>query len=115
MTNSITIVDPWGKSGLNEYMDFYIDAILQFNPKVKVITNSTNVIPLDKYNFHPNELPVFICRSMAGVPFGLGIGKNNKMLSLEHTHPPASFAVHGERYGIQGEIKRQWFSILKNN
>jgi glycosyltransferase involved in cell wall biosynthesis len=39
MTNSITIVDPWGKSGLNEYMDFYTDAILQFNPKVKVITN----------------------------------------------------------------------------
>ncbi len=83
--------------------------------EVKVLTNNTNVIPLDKYNFRPDELPVFVCRSIGGVPFGLGIGKNNRMLSLEHTHPPASFAVHGERYRIQGEIKRKWFSILKNN
>ena len=50
---------------------------------------------------------------MAGIPFGFGISKDEKMLSLEHTHPPASFAVHGNRFAVQGQIKKQWFNILK--
>ena len=41
------------------------------------------MIPLDKYDFSPDELPVFLCRSMAGIPFGFGISKNGEMLSLE--------------------------------
>ena len=44
--------------------------------------------------------------------FGLGVSEDKKMLSLEHTHPPASFAVHGERFKVQAEIKRQWFNAL---
>lgn len=85
----------------------------KFVDKVKIKNNSANLIPLDKYNFSPDQLPVFVCRSMAGIPFGLGICKNNEMLSLEHTHPPASFAVHGERFKVQSEIKRQWLNALK--
>ena len=85
----------------------------KFVDKVKVKNNSSNLIPLDKYNFSQDQLPVFVCRSMAGVPFGLGISQNNEMLSLEHTHPPASFSVHGERFKVQSEIKRQWFNLLK--
>ncbi len=49
---------------------------------------------------------------MAGIPFGLAVSHNKQMLSLEHTHPPASFAVHGSRFKVQGEIKKQWFTIL---
>ena len=82
--------------------------------KVKVKNNSANLIDLNKYNFSPNQLPVFICRLMAGIPFGLGIQKNQKMLSMEHTHPPASFVIHGDRFKVQREIKRRWFNILKN-
>ena len=82
--------------------------------KVMVKNNSANLIELDKYIFSSNHLPVFICRSMAGIPFGLGIQKNKKMLSMEHTHPPASFVIHGDRFKVQGEIKRRWFNILKN-
>ena len=51
---------------------------------------------------------------MAGIPFGLGICKQNSMLSLEHTHPPASFVVHGQRFKVQGNIKSKWFNILKD-
>ena len=72
-----------------------------------------NFIPLNLYNFLPDQLPIFICRSMAGIPFGFGISKNKDMLSLEHTHPPASFSVHGERFKVQGEIKNNWLSKLK--
>ncbi len=81
--------------------------------KVKIQNNTTNVIPLNKYGFNSNDLPLFLCRDMAGIPFGFGISKNEMMLSLEHTHPPASFVVHGDRFKVQGEIKKKWFSILK--
>jgi hypothetical protein len=50
---------------------------------------------------------------MAGIPFGFGISKEKKMLSLEHTHPPASFVVHGKRFLVQKEIKQKWFDLLK--
>ena len=50
---------------------------------------------------------------MAGIPFGFGISNTNDMLSLEHTHPPASFVLHGERIKVQGELKKRWFDVLK--
>ena len=79
----------------------------------KVKTNSLTTIYLDKYNFKPSDLPIFYCPSMAGIPFGLGISKDLRMLSLEHTHPPASLVLHGDRRAIQGKIKRNWVSRLK--
>jgi hypothetical protein len=79
---------------------------------VEVRNNSTNTFELDQYGFSPSDLPTFICRSMAGIPFGFGINKESPMLSLEHTHPPASFAVHGERFSVQKRIKEKWFNIL---
>jgi len=81
--------------------------------KVEILSNHINVIPLDKYGFKQNELPLFICRSMAGIPFGFGISKTKGMLSMEHTHPPGSFVVHGERFLVQKQIKQNWFNLLK--
>lgn len=80
---------------------------------VDVKSNSTNIIPLDKYNIKQDQLPVFICRNMAGIPFGFGLNRSAPMLSLEHTHPPASFVVHGNRFETQKIIKTNWFNILK--
>ena len=103
-----------------EKSPFYRESVIEiyeansrkFVDEVKVLGNHTNLIELDHYDFTPNDLPVFISRSMAGIPFGLGVSEDKKMLSLEHTHPPASFAVHGERFKVQAEIKRQWFNAL---
>lgn len=81
--------------------------------RVEILSNHINVIPLDKYGFKQNELPLFICRSMAGIPFGFGISKTKGMLSMEHTHPPGSFVVHGERFLVQKQIKQNWFNLLK--
>tara|TARA_B100001059_G_scaffold178892_1_gene179500 strand:+ start:7020 stop:7811 length:792 start_codon:yes stop_codon:yes gene_type:complete len=81
--------------------------------KVNILNNHANVIPLNKYGFKQNELPLFICRSMAGIPFGFGISKTKEMLSMEHTHPPASFVIHGERFLVQKQIKQNWFNLLK--
>ena len=77
-----------------------------------VKTNSVTTIALDKYRFKPEQLPAFISPKMAGIPFGLGIANDGSMLSMEHTHPPASLVLFGNRNSIQGQIKKKWFNGL---
>lgn len=95
------------------------DKISMFNSHDKsfvadslISTNSLTTIPLDVYSFKPTDLPIFYSSNIAGIPFGLGIAKSGKMLSLEHTHPPASLVLHGDRRGIQGKIKKSWIEKL---
>ena len=77
-----------------------------------VRTNSVTTIELDKYGFKPNELPVFYSPDLAGIPFGLCISDDKKMLSMEHTHPPASFVLFGNRIKAQSLIKKSWIDSL---
>ena len=78
----------------------------------EVRTNSASVIKLDEFGFTSSDLPLFISRTMAGIPFGLGIAKDGSMLSLEHTHPPASLVLFGNRNQIQSKIKKGWFQRI---
>ena len=94
-------------------IEIYEAKTKKFIDSFKVLSNNCNIINLDKYEFSQDELPVFVCRNMAGIPFGLGISEKSDMISLEHTHPPASFAVHGQRFKLQSEIKNSWFKILQ--
>jgi len=77
--------------------------------KAQVKTNSATCIPLDGFGYLPTDLPLFISPSMAGIPFGLGVSHDKKMLSMEHTHPPASFVLFGNRIGMQSKVKKAWF------
>lgn len=79
----------------------------------KIRNNSANIIPLDDYGFTSQDLPVFYCKSMAGIPFGFGKSISSGMLSLEHTHPPGSFTIHGDRLLSQRNIKADWAKYLK--
>lgn len=75
-------------------------------------TNSANLIHLDPFGFQPTDLPLFFSREMAGIPFGLGVSVDGSMLSLEHTHPPASFVLFGNRNSVQGDIKKRWIQRI---
>ncbi len=83
--------------------------------RVIVKSNMANIIPIDKYKFKKTDLPVFCCKNMAGIPFGFGINRKQPMLSLEHTHPPSSFSLHGNRFLTQKKIKDEWFKSLYKN
>lgn len=98
-TGKIQLFNSYDKSYVNE---------------VDIATNSLTTIPLDCYNFKSTDLPVFYSANIAGIPFGLGIAKSGKMLSLEHTHPPASLVLHGDRRSVQGKIKKAWIERLVN-
>ncbi len=77
-----------------------------------ISTNGANTIDLDEIGYGETELPAIISPDVAGIPFGLGIFEDGQMLSMEHTHPPASFVLFGDRFGVQGSIKKRWFSRL---
>jgi len=90
-------------------INLYNSANLELRGDAKVKTNSAICIPLNDFKFTPNELPLFISPNMAGIPFGLGVSHDGQMLSMEHTHPPASFVLFGDRNSMQSRIKKTWF------
>jgi hypothetical protein len=90
-------------------IEFFNSANLEQRGNARVRTNSATCIPINDFGFTPNELPLFISPTMAGIPFGLGVSHDGKMLSMEHTHPPASFVLFGNRNAMQAKIKKIWF------
>ena len=93
-------------------LEIYNSYTKEFIDSTSIKSNSLTLIPLDKYGFKPTDLPLFVSNSLAGIPFGFGVHKSGKMLSLEHTHPPASFALFGDRRKVQSQIKSSWMSSL---
>jgi hypothetical protein len=91
-------------------IDFFNSVDLQKMGTATVSTNSATCIPLNGIGYSQTDLPLFISPSMAGIPFGLGVSRDGQMLSMEHTHPPASFVLFGSRNAIQGKIKKNWFN-----
>ncbi len=97
-----------------------ISQLLVFNCKTKKLicktniqSNSVTTLDLDSFNFSKTDLPIFISTKMAAVPFGLGISSDSRFMSLEHTHPPGSFVVRGDRNKVQKMIKSKWFEALE--
>jgi hypothetical protein len=78
-----------------------------------VCSNQVNVVSLDDAGFNRESLPVVICRGMAFIPLYFSSYNQGELLSLEHSHPPASLVVHGNRFGAQKQLKNYWLSQLK--
>ena len=115
-TNNFIFINLEGNPSFREEdLEIYDSRTKKIIDVVSIKSNNVNEIQLDKYNLSAKKLPVFLCRRMAGIPFGFGLSKKYNLLSLEHTHPPGSFVVHGDRFQIQREIKTKWFNILKRN
>lgn len=91
---------------------FYDSATREKIAEHTIFSNSVTSINLNQMGFKEVQLPAILSPDLAGVPFGLGIWEGGRMLSMEHTHPPASFVLFGDRFGIQGTIKKKWFSSL---
>ena len=96
-------------------LELFNSVDLKRHGKSTIWTNSTTVIPLDKYGFLPHDLPLFLSRTIAGIPFGLGVARNASMLSLEHTHPPASLVLFGNRSAMQSRIKKRWLERIEKS
>jgi len=80
--------------------------------KFEVRNNDATIISLDGLGFSPVDLPLIICREMSAIPLYFSRTSDGNFLSLEHTHPPASYVVHGKRWEAQKILKKLWFSRL---
>lgn len=78
--------------------------------KFVVRNNDATIIALDGLGFSPTDLPLVICREMSAIPLYFSKTRDDTFLSLEHTHPPASYVVHGQRREAQKFLKKTWFS-----
>lgn len=92
-----------------------------FNPlsmkllKTEIITsNSITIINIDNLCDLEENLLLMASENMAGIPLYFSRNKITRQMSLEHTHPPASFAIHGKRFAVQQELKKIWFERIKN-
>jgi len=72
------------------------------------------MISLDDLGLNGEDLPLIICRDMAGIPLYFSRTTDGSFLSLEHTHPPASFVVHGSRWEAQKLLKKHWFTKVSS-
>ena len=78
----------------------------------EIYSNAISAVSLDGLGLGSEDLPVVICKDMSGIPLYFSKTANGDNLSLEHTHPPASFVIHGRRWDAQKMIKNQWFAKL---
>lgn len=78
--------------------------------KFEVRNNALNVVSFDHIGIGPDDLPVIICKGMAGIPLFFSKTSDGRSLSLEHTHPPASYVIHGRRWEAQKFLKNNWLA-----
>jgi hypothetical protein len=78
----------------------------------EIASNAVTSLCLDNLGLTPQHLPVTICTEMSAIPLFLSMERSGACLSLEHSHPPASYVVHGRRWEAQRFLKSRWFSRL---
>lgn len=78
----------------------------------EVRNNALSIVSLDSTGMGPEDLPVIICKGMSGIPLYFSKTADGACLSLEHTHPPASYVIHGKRWEAQKILKSEWFAKL---
>ena len=81
----------------------------------EVLNNNITTIPLDNLGFEPTDLPLVICKGMSAIPLYMSKTADGSFLSLEHTHPPACYVVHGKRFDAQKILKNLWFSKVSES
>ena len=80
-----------------------------------VKNNHVNILTLSNSYCLPDNLLVLSCKTMAGIPVYFSASKDLEHLSLEHTHPPASSIIIGNRFRAQSIMKRVWFSAMADS
>ena len=70
-----------------------------------ILTNSINSIRLPAF-VNSDKLVCIKSENCSGIPLFFSYCPETFTLSLEHTHPPASLAIHGNRFIAQGFLKR---------
>jgi len=82
--------------------------------RIKVKNNFVNIIDLNKIDYENDSIPLLSCKDMAALPLFIAFNTKTNALSVEHTHPGASFVVHGQRWMAQNILKDLWFNKINS-
>lgn len=93
-------------------IEIYDTKTLNLKGRFIVRNNAANIISLNNLGLNENDLPLIICKDMAGIPLYFSRTTDGTFMSLEHSHPPASYVVHGNRWEAQKLLKKNWFAKL---
>ena len=77
-----------------------------------VFSNSITCVSLDNLGFQSDDLVIISSKEISGIPLFLTVSDDYSFMSLEHTHPPASYVIHGNRWAAQKHLKNRWFNNL---
>jgi len=91
-------------------IEIYTANRLNLKGKFTVRNNSSNIIALNDLELNKDDLLLVMCKKMAGIPLYFSRTIDGVYMSLEHSHPPASFVVHGNRWEAQKLLKKNWFN-----
>ena len=78
----------------------------------EIKSNSCNFIDLNDLSIEDDDLLICYTKNMSGIPLFLSFSNDDSIMSLEHTHPPASFFIHSNRNNLQRILKENWFNSL---
>ena len=101
---------PKSRKGYLKFSTVRHPELILKNTEIK--SNSCNFINLKSLNIEDDDLLVCYTKNMAGIPLFLSFSIKDSTMSLEHTHPLASFLIHGNRNNFQKIIKEKWFNLL---
>ncbi len=94
-------------------LEFFSSLDLRKLGEHTIVSNSVNVIDLKRFQIPEEEIMVVACKTMAGIPLYFSNCQYSGAISLEHTHPPASFACFGDRFNVQRSLKTRWLGMLE--
>lgn len=96
------------KPQINNFVVKVLDANKKIQDSFTCYTNTINLIDLDKFKINDgSNMKIFSSDAGGGVPIYFSIDKNNRM-SIEHTHPPTEYVLHGNRFFFQKIKKKFW-------
>ena len=82
---------------------------VKFVDNFEVLSNSVTVIPLNSLKAQIAFDSCLMFNSNIGlIPYFVAHSREDEVLSFEHTHPPSSLVVLGNRFGVQKTIKQSW-------
>ena len=89
-------------------IEIYAKSDLSLQKKIFVSNNAVNIIKLSDISLSSDDLLLVVSKNIAGIPLFFSKSLDGKFMSLEHTHPPASYVIHGKRYELQKFVKKLW-------
>lgn len=80
--------------------------------RVTAHSNSLTTISLDFLKDYSSRV-VIGCTEMSFVPLFLSHNRAFSRISIEHSHPPASSVILGQRFKAQNLMKDKWLRLIK--